>query len=235
MRLRSMTSWRMPLAYGTLAGSLLLAACSSKTTSSFGDDMSSGDDASSGSGSGQASGSGSGSGSESGTSSGSGGSGSSSGASSGSHSGSTTGAKDGGGGSPRDAGADGPTVIDCGGDCNLSTNTCCLSQTMQGTCVARSQKCPQFNAAFSCGGAVDCPQGQVCCGVANQALGQAKTTCMASCPTVSPSMTQGQAQVCRGTAECQNGMDCIPQTCLSMANLSLCGLTAQKPFSCVAQ
>jgi hypothetical protein len=46
---------------------------------------------------------------------------------------------------------------------------------------------------------------------------------------------QGQAQLCKGNAECQNGMMCIPQTCLAGANLDLCGLTSQSPFNCKAR
>jgi hypothetical protein len=102
-------------------------------------------------------------------------------------------------------------------------------------CIDRSASCPQFNASFKCGGAIDCPSGQVCCGVVNQALVQAETSCMASCPTTSSGMTQGQAQVCRSTVECQNQMDCIAQTCAGGANLNICGLTSQMPFNCKAR
>jgi hypothetical protein len=62
----------------------------------------------------------------------------------------------------------------------------------------------------------------------------ADTQCATTCPTQGNS-TQGQAQVCKGNAECQNKMECIPQTCLGNANLDLCGLTSQDPFDCVAQ
>ena len=54
---------------------------------------------------------------------------------------------------------------------------------------------------------------------------------MQTCPTQGNSM-QGQVQVCKGKAECQNKMDCIPQQCLGGANLDLCGLTSQAPFMC---
>ncbi len=92
-----------------------------------------------------------------------------------------------------------------------------------------------FYAAFNCGGSVDCPSGQVCCGEADQLSGSAQTVCADSCPTMSSSSKQGQAQVCRGNAECQNHMDCLPQQCLGTANLNLCGLTSQAPFDCVAK
>lgn len=102
-----------------------------------------------------------------------------------------------------------------------------------GKCIAHGAQCPLLTAAFSCGGESDCPSGQVCCGMANQATESAKTVCAASCPTESSSSMQGQAQVCKGNYECQNGMDCIPQQCLGTANLNLCGLTMAAPFSCV--
>ena len=61
----------------------------------------------------------------------------------------------------------------------------------------------------------------------------AGTACATSCPTQGNAM-QGQAQICKGDAECQNKMQCIPQTCLDGANLDLCGLTSQAPFMCTA-
>jgi hypothetical protein len=195
-----------------LSATLATTACGSKSSpASLGDDAQDDDGGGSGSGSGT-SGSGSGSGGD----------------------------NEAGPVSTPDASASSPTVIACGsGTCNLKTSTCCLGEDAQGnpsgSCVAHGTTCPALTAAFSCGGAVDCPSGQVCCGEANQLEATAQTVCASSCPTMSSSSTQGQAQVCRGNAECGNKMNCIAQTCLGSANLSLCGLTSQKPFSCVAR
>ncbi|HEX4446153.1 MAG TPA: hypothetical protein VH044_05440 [Polyangiaceae bacterium] len=190
-------------------------ACGSQSSPpNFGDDATQDDDSGSGSGSGTASGSGSGSGSSSGS--------------------------DAGHVSTPDASPNSPTVITCGsGTCNLKTNTCCVGQDAKGnttgSCIAHGTTCPMLTVSFNCGGAVDCPSSQVCCGEADEVAVSAQTVCTDSCPTMSSSSTKGQAQVCRGSAECGNQMDCIAQTCLGTANLSLCGLTNQKPFSCVAR
>jgi hypothetical protein len=106
---------------------------------------------------------------------------------------------------------------------------------MTGHCVKHGTACAFLQAAFSCLGASDCPSGQICCGVADQNAGEAETVCMASCPTMSSSSTQGQVQVCKGNAECQNQKTCLSQTCLAGSNLNLCGLTTQAPFSCKAR
>ncbi len=238
---------RWAAALGAVSATLAFASCSSNSPGPLGGDQgNSGSDTGSGS-------SGSGSGAGTGTASGSGGgagsgSGASSGTSSGLDSGSAPDAKSGGdGGAPLgytilDAAPDGPTTVTCGsGTCNLSTHTCCLSQDLQGdptgTCIKHGTACTGIAAAFNCGGAVDCPANQVCCGEADNSgpIGSAKTVCAATCPTMSPSSEQGQAQVCRASAECQNGMPCIPQTCLGKANLNLCGLTTADPFDCQPQ
>ncbi len=100
-----------------------------------------------------------------------------------------------------------------------------------GKCISHGAACPILTAAFSCYGESDCPSGKVCCGTATSA--SAGTACATSCPTTGNSM-QGQAQICKGNAECQNKLQCIPQTCLEGANLDLCGLTSQAPFMCTA-
>ena len=217
MRLGSVASSWAFFICAALAGTVAASACSSKSPSTtFGDDAQDDDSGTSGSTSGTASGSGSGTGSGSGVE------------------------MDAGKVTPPDASADTPTVIACGsGTCNLKTSTCCLGEDAKGnptgTCMAHGGKCPFLTAAFNCGGAADCPSGQVCCGEADQTQGSAETVCASTCPTMSSSSTQGQAQVCRGNAECQNKLSCIPQTCLGTANLDLCGLTSAAPFSCVKQ
>ncbi len=233
MRLRQLASKTFAVCIG-LSLATLSAACSSKTSGSgSGDDEGEGGSGSSGSGGSGSSGSGSG------------GSGSSGSASSGSAStgtvttsgSSTTGSTS--GGTTGDAGV---TIVTCGQDqCNLSTNTCCVgldTQTLQptGRCIAHNAACMSEEAAFNCGGAVDCAKGQVCCGTADKTTLQAQTFCQSSCPTTSSSDgTTGQSQVCRDSAECLNKMECIPQTCVSgFAHLDLCGLQTQQPYGCMA-
>ena len=138
-------------------------------------------------------------------------------------------------GLPADASEDAPSVIACGGSCDLSTHTCCLASDMTGHCVTHGTACASLQASFACEGASDCPSGQVCCGVADQTKLEAGTVCMATCPTMSSSATQGQVQVCKGNAECQNKKSCIPQSCAGGANLDLCGLTPDPPYSCKPQ
>jgi hypothetical protein len=120
--------------------------------------------------------------------------------------------------------------------CNLLNQTCCVGVDAKGnptgTCVKHGASCPVLTAAFNCAGKSDCPTGQICCGTATTT--SAQTSCATSCPTQGNS-SQGQAQLCKGNAECQNGMTCIPQTCLEGANLDLCGLTSQAPFNCKAR
>jgi hypothetical protein len=107
-------------------------------------------------------------------------------------------------------------------------------------CVKHGAACPTtgFYGSFACQGAVDCASGQVCCGFADEGAGKAGSECRSTCPTMSTSATQGQAQTCKGDAECAapkgNGMKCVTQTCVGGSNLSLCGLTTQAPYSCKA-
>jgi len=51
--------------------------------------------------------------------------------------------------------------------------------------------------------------------------------------------TAGYAQICETTKECQNGMQCVKQSCnvnaaLPPAKLSMCGLQTTTPFNCTA-
>jgi hypothetical protein len=208
--MHQLTRWSGPFLFSATAFVLSVAsACSSSSGTGLGDDST--DDAGM-------------------SSSSSGGSTSSSGSSSG---GSSSGTKaDGGSGG-------GATVLDCGGSCNLSTHTCCKDPNgANNSCVAHGTACPQLFGSFSCEGVVDCPSGQVCCGFADETALKAGTECRSTCPTMSASASQGQAQVCKGDAECAapkgNGMKCIPQMCVGGANLSLCGLTSSPPYSCTA-
>jgi hypothetical protein len=156
---------------------------------------------------------------------------SSSSSSSGTTTSSSSGGKDGGGSSS------GATVLDCGGSCDLATHTCCKDAVgMNNVCVAHGAACPSSGiyGSFACEGVPDCPSGQVCCGFADEGAAKAGTQCQASCPTMSTSSTQGQAQVCKTDGECQNKMKCTSQTCVGNANLNLCGLTSQPPYSCKA-
>jgi hypothetical protein len=251
MRLRSLVArrahinglWAIMAAAG-FAGALVVA-CSSNSQPALTDDTS--DDASSSSGGGSGSSGASSSGtSSSGTSS--------SGTSSSGASGSSSGTHDGGAGStsggvgdagftyPLDAPADAPSIVLCGSNpaCDLSMQTCCVGVDALGNptgkCIAHGAKCPLLTAAFACGGAVDCPAGKVCCGAADSVAMTAGSSCTDTCPTQSnASKTQGSAQVCRGSAECQNHMECIAQVCMGKANFNLCGLTSQDPFQCVAK
>jgi hypothetical protein len=129
------------------------------------------------------------------------------------------------------------TVIDCGGSCNLSTHTCCKDALGDNnSCVTHGTACPALHGSFACEGEVDCPSGQICCGYADEGSGDAGTECRPKgmCATESMSSTQGQAQVCKTTTECDNKMACTSQTCVGGANLFLCGLTSKPPYSCTA-
>jgi hypothetical protein len=141
---------------------------------------------------------------------------------------------------PVDGSVTTPTIVECGGSCNLSTQTCCLGVDALGNptgkCIQHGAKCPILTAAFTCGGAVDCPAGKVCCGQADSTAMTAGTSCTDTCPTQSnAAQTQGSAQVCRGSAECQNRMECIAQVCRNQSKFNLCGLTSQDPFQCQPQ
>ncbi len=244
MHLRSSASWSLLFLAGLCFAGV---GCASNTSGpvDLGDDSEGGGGSgtssggtgstsgSSGSSGGETSSSGSGSGSTSGS-----GSGSSSGSSSGSHpDGGKVTVNDAGGPPALPADPTAPSIGQCGStaNCDLRTQTCCVGEDAQnnitGKCISHGLTCPLLTAAFSCYGESDCPTGKVCCGTATSA--SAGTACATSCPTQGNSM-QGQAQICKGNAECQNKMQCIPQTCLAGANLDLCGLTSQAPFMCTA-
>jgi hypothetical protein len=240
MRLRLSASWSLLFVAGLCFPGV---GCASKNTGpvDLGDDSEGGSGSSTGGGgTGSTSGStGSGGGETSSSGSGStSGSGSGSGSSSGSHpDAGTVLVIDAGGPPPLPADPTAPSIGQCGStaNCDLRTQTCCVGvdahNNVTGKCISHGAACPILTAAFSCYGESDCPSGKVCCGTATSA--SAGTACATSCPTQGNSM-QGQAQICKGDAECQNKMQCIPQTCLDGANLDLCGLTSQAPFMCTA-
>ena len=125
--------------------------------------------------------------------------------------------------------------------CNLQSNTCCVAQILSNSsCIPHGQSCPQMTAAFSCLQETDCTSGQYCCGIANSQAGTATASCQTvtsagDCPGMITS-TQAYAQLCTQTSECQNGMECVKQTCqlntVTSATLTMCGLQAKAPFNC---
>jgi hypothetical protein len=127
--------------------------------------------------------------------------------------------------------------------CDLKSNTCCVSDVLIGMCVPHGQSCPANNAAFNCLGEADCTTaGQVCCGRADSVAETAETLCATPLSGGSPcnnGASDVSAQICESTAECQNGLPCIAQTCnvsssLPAVHLAMCGLQSAAPFNCTA-
>ncbi len=131
--------------------------------------------------------------------------------------------------------------------CDLRTSTCCLTQTLIGTCVAKGTACPSGQASVGCLQALECPSGQSCCGVVEDIQGAVISGCQnvplgGHCP-YSPytpvSLYQG-VQLCKTDAECKSLTDagtpdlCIHQTCFMGAMLSMCGVQSTAPLSCSA-
>jgi hypothetical protein len=124
--------------------------------------------------------------------------------------------------------------------CDLKSNECCLSAAYIATCNPQSAACTG-QAVFKCVEAAECPQGQVCCGLADQTTASAGASCQTTC-TTGASSTMGSAQLCQTDAECKNGMKCIWQDCKvgmpepSTANveLTMCGVQSASPFNCTA-
>jgi hypothetical protein len=137
----------------------------------------------------------------------------------------------------------------CGGPndtspCDLRSNTCCITLTLQERCIpGAAAKCNSNEAAIHCANACDCSGGNVCCGVANVLVGAVQTVCQSIpdgglCNPHPATNTQASAQLCNVNAampECKNGQNCIAQTCEYGANLSICGLQSQDPFDCIPQ
>jgi|HubBroStandDraft_1064217.scaffolds.fasta_scaffold30428_2 hypothetical protein len=142
----------------------------------------------------------------------------------------------------------------CGsGPCDLTTHICCVSALAEGTCLAAGSTCPESGgypqAQFECLQASECPCGQVCCGIANDAQNSssAGSSCQdisatGACSPVADAGAQskaGSAQLCQTDAECKNGTTCSWQVCnvqtpygAAMPNLTMCGLQSDAPFNC---
>jgi hypothetical protein len=243
---------RHPTIIACLAPALLaLAAFSGTASTGCGSNSSSGSGSSSG---GVASSSSGGSGASSGTGS-SGNSGGSGASSSGGSDGGTS--SSGGSGSGSSSGSSSGATPDAAiqrfndagipfcepmRPCDLKSNTCCLSQTLQATCLAHPMTCPSGTASFGCLGVADCPTaGQKCCGSADSNAMVAQTACQMlgtnGLCSGKNTTTSAFAQVCRATSECGGGLRCISQSCaigagLPPANLSMCGLQSAAPFNC---
>jgi hypothetical protein len=132
------------------------------------------------------------------------------------------------------------TTCGDGVTCDVQTNDCCLSPLAAVSCVSKSKGCQSGWASFGCASSCDCPSGQFCCGEATTTSAQTlcQTLTNGSCPGKTTS-TMGSAQICEATSECQNGEQCIKQTCkpgTTNANvkLTMCGLQAGQPFNCTA-
>jgi hypothetical protein len=189
-----------------------------------------------GSDSGSASGSGSGSGPASGSGSGSGpGSGSASGSASGSGSVSGSGSP-----GPTRAGCGAYAVMNCGmTPCDLRSNTCCAKINLTGRCIpGANATCASNEVTGHCSTECDCPEGKVCCGVANTVAGVIQFECQAvpdggNCSPNPATSTMSSAQFCKPmlAGECKNGQACLNQTCSSYnLSLNICGL--QAAFGC---
>jgi hypothetical protein len=131
----------------------------------------------------------------------------------------------------------------CGSSaCDLSKNTCCLTNTLQATCIAKSSTCPSEAASFGCLQKSDCSSSQVCCAIADESTLTAGTACQDVASqgnkcSPAPSSTEASAQACQTSAECVNGMTCSWQNCAIMGvspvpELTLCGVQSGSPFNC---
>lgn len=109
--------------------------------------------------------------------------------------------------------------------------------------MSTGASCPN-DAVFKCVEKTDCPSGQVCCGVADQAAATAGSACQDVAATgnhctpvaTSATSTQGSAQLCQTNAECITG-SCLWQDCTVgtlSPSLTMCGLQSAAPFNCVA-
>jgi hypothetical protein len=125
--------------------------------------------------------------------------------------------------------------------CDLTSNECCLAYPIPAaTCNPVGTACTG-QAIFKCVEASECPQGQVCCGLADQTTSSAGASCQTTC-TTGASSAMGSAQLCQTDGECKNGMKCTWQDCKvgmpepAMANveLTMCGVQTASPFNCTA-
>jgi hypothetical protein len=123
--------------------------------------------------------------------------------------------------------------------CNLRSNTCCVTFSLETRCIpGANAKCESNEATLHCTQACECSNGDVCCGVENSILGVVQTECQSIpdgglCNPHPQTTTQASAQICTTDEECKNGMGCLKQSCVYGAVLSVCGLQSQDPFDCV--
>jgi hypothetical protein len=89
-----------------------------------------------------------------------------------------------------------------------------------------------------CLGTIDCPSGQSCCAIQNGFVFDSECQTVADgghCAAPPPATSnQSAAQLCESTVECKNGAECIPQSCVFGAKLTLCGVQSASPYSCAA-
>ena len=123
--------------------------------------------------------------------------------------------------------------------CDLRSNTCCITISLDERCIpGANAKCNSNEAAVHCSNACDCFNGNVCCGVINTLVGAVQTICQdipdgGLCNPHPPTNTQASGQLCTTDDECKNGQGCINQTCEFGAVLNVCGLQSQDPFDCM--
>jgi hypothetical protein len=124
------------------------------------------------------------------------------------------------------------------GPCDLRSNTCCLTSTLEGTCLpCANAVCPSSQATVHCLQSLECPAGQSCCGDILTLFGEVKSSCVTlgpsgTCPFVPWTTLQLGMQLCKTDAECKNGQPCIHQTCTMGAMLDMCGLQSAAPLNC---
>jgi hypothetical protein len=122
--------------------------------------------------------------------------------------------------------------------CDLRSNTCCVDLSLNTRCApGHSSACHSNEVTIQCLQACECAGGQVCCGVEDTIQGVVQSKCQTVadgdlCKPHPQTTTQASAQLCKVTSECKNGQDCITQTCIYNATLSVCGLQSQDPFNC---
>ncbi len=122
--------------------------------------------------------------------------------------------------------------------CDLRTSVCCVMLDLETRCLPNTMACdPMKEASVHCLQACECPNSEVCCGVANTVLGVVTSECQAVpdgglCNPHPQTNTQASEQLGTTDAECTTGASCLKQTCEFGAVLNLCGLQSQDPFDC---
>jgi hypothetical protein len=114
-----------------------------------------------------------------------------------------------------------PGVVTCNmAPCAVPANFCCGVQGGAEMCDPAGTMCT--GASISCDESGDCMSGSICCMVATSISSadiscQMGTSCMGGLFSI---------QVCKTSAECANGMPCVPQTCMfggATLTLEACG------------